>query len=451
MLSPLVVCACLDESSLEAVSSRYFDPKISGNDRLSLVAEQALPHADFEALASDSIYENDEIVTRISTIRKPEISGQQYGLVQIDSRKKTSGGTVCQQTRTSTFIKTDGKWRSLAAPRLSEQVEAQGAAGDYRAAISTAEKWLELDPFSISAYGNLLFAQQRSGWSSGSAEHRSADDVVRAITSINPEDHDAVHWIIFGPSSLEAKKAFFRRLPKNACGRASAVWNIAIAIEDPKRRVSFLEAEAGEEIDTMPVLVEAHRQLHDYSSVKRLLTSDHVEAMLADLGRKDGSFAATWAWRVGRAAMRAGALDAARAFATLGLNKDPTDQRLGELMRRLGNDELRDIKIKVSAHQRRALNGDTKVHIAIQNLSKIRLADPVIVVKPIRRSGEESDSFGRKLSGTIAPGGKVSEEATIWKIYGTFKEVNVEVIGMDYFDGDTRAGTLYRDDLLVAD
>jgi hypothetical protein len=239
----------------------------------------------------------------------------------------------CREVSTHTWMKEGGLWRRLLLPRTAELTRSKLNDGDYAGAVRAAKDWLAIDPFSEEAYAYELLGLHRGGASPGDDPGRLRPDIVRALLSINPHSGVALSRAVSEAGDPEAGEILLDRMSADDCQRSAAVFDVALAIKDPQKRLDFLDTHGNQDAGSLCLRVWALSELKRYTEVASTMTSGTTDKIRRYLDAEDATFAADWATTVGYGLYKAHDLDGARSWANYGLGRDPTSTGVMELMK----------------------------------------------------------------------------------------------------------------------
>lgn len=320
----------VDGTDLDAVAAYYFD--LGEEERtpkwewLAAESQDGITQEDYE---SGAFWPSQ----KVEVLRHDNVGGASFGVVSVSSVRDRDDGR-CSMVDTYSFVSEDGTWRLLQPYRQMEAVGRLTQSGDYNAAFTAAKAVLEIDPFNVSAYQSMVFADARSGASRDAGEY-NLDDALRAVANINPSDHNGLFLATSYTRDIDVSRAMLERIPADSCVRQSALSNLVLKLRDKKRWTEALELLDGEE-GVSPTM---HRVvlLHLKGSRKEALAElrERGEAIRSMLGEADPLYAAHWAGSMAEVALAASDRALAKEWVSYGLQRDPTSSALAGLLRKL--------------------------------------------------------------------------------------------------------------------
>jgi hypothetical protein len=312
----------------------------SGKKTYHLLSEKSRAQVGEEAWVKDSEFLAPDNAVKV--LRKEEVRGTTYALVSIigmvhGNGMDSAGNIVTKEwkdIRTHSWILENGKWRLLSFPKTSEEVNRAFNNGDYAAAKAKAEEWLTLDPFSISAYGNLIFAIARGGRTLPKEGARSVHDIVRAVLAVNPEDTRANFIAVSYTEDRAIAKSLLARLKETTYNTTAAI-NVAQKYGDPRARLAFLkEQDRDAGLDFMKAITFA--ELKRWGEFREIaLNKSFIESMKNFLDVQDTSQAAGTSAELGLCFIGADDRANARLWFEYGVSKDPNNPKIRRLGRAL--------------------------------------------------------------------------------------------------------------------
>jgi hypothetical protein len=265
--------------------------------------------------------------------------GISYGRVSVTATCSSEGqSTSCSRVFTDTWIIEGGKWRRLALPAMRDLCESKMQSGDYTGVRAAAEQWLQVDPFSVQAYKEFLFALERGAAGSRDSDLSIAErraDALRTLLVINPNDSTVLFLAATSADSKDIARTFLDRMPGDACRRPSAIFNVALEYRDGRERLSFLDDYVTDDVGVSMLRAVASGKAGRRADFQNLMTAEREAAVRKSLDAEDPSFAASWAAALGDAFVRTGCRDGGRRWLEYGLGRDPTDEDLSQLARQL--------------------------------------------------------------------------------------------------------------------
>jgi tetratricopeptide (TPR) repeat protein len=216
--------------------------------------------------------------------------------------------------------------------KLAELARKQIDSGDYPAAVATAERWLEADPFSVGAYNALAGAVSR-----GAKTSKSMADIVRAVLAINPEDSNALFRAATSTSDADVATAFVDKMKPDDCLYGGAVFNVTNKLRAAEKKLAFLDKHEPSYPEPALTLqrVTALSTLARYKDVEALLDTATRAKLLGHLKSSDPAYAADWAANVSEVLRRAGHTEDAREWVMFALERDPENSNARRVLKRL--------------------------------------------------------------------------------------------------------------------
>jgi hypothetical protein len=331
-------CTSVDESNVQSVATCYNALAVRNQPstkwRFTSKRTQAEVSQQQWVDAANSQKRNCETVGT-QAVGEDQARGNSLARVSVrllcdDRRLKRK----CSSVDTQTWISEDGKWRILEMPKTAEITRKTFSSGDFFAARRSAERWLEIDPYSISAKGYLLFATTRTRM----PEHEYSnlrDGIVRSMLSINPQDSVTLSDTIAFAPNVDLSKAHLNRLPDDDCEKPHAVSNMCAKIADQKKVLAFLN----EQHVTSPYIImrrvlamAAVGQGAGISDIMSPETAGGIESALKD---DDPSFATSMAAKLAGAMLKIGNRQTAQHWADIGLMRDPSNKELQKVLHEL--------------------------------------------------------------------------------------------------------------------
>jgi len=333
------LCSRVDETDLNSVISYYYDisqkfqPK--GKYRfLSKRSQKEVTQEQWEAPAKEDKKQTCTIESVFILGEEQKPTGY-FAKVSVEySCSQPDENIVCRTITTHTWIKEENKWRRLLLPKTAENAQKQFSNGDYEAARRAAEKWLEINPFSIDAYYLLFFSSGRNK----ALSQESRDNIIRAVLAIDPNDSDALFLAATASDELAIAKSFLNKL-SNDCSRDSAVCNVALTIQDSNERLSFLENMSERmSLDSAGIILlkaVTLGTLKRYKDVSLLLNEQNTNRIKNDLDSHDGAFAAIWASKISNIFYKSKDYQRALEWLDYAISRDPNNENVIELSRKL--------------------------------------------------------------------------------------------------------------------
>jgi len=333
----------VDETNIEKVAEYYYAPgkkMPNGKETYHLLSEKTRAQIGEEQWVKMSA--SFPPINAVKVLRKEEVRGNTYALVAytvmtrgegMDSTGKKVPNEL-KNIRTNSWVLENGKWRRLNFPKTKEEVERAFKNGDYAAAKAKAEEWLTLDPFSVDAYGTLIFAIARGGRTFPKEGARSMSDIVRAVLAVNPEDTGANFTALSYTEDRAIAKSFLARL-KGTTSYDAAAYNFAGKYNNPKERLAFLEdQEPAPNLNMRKAITFA--ELRRWEEFRKLAEENtFIEDTKKLLDSKDTSFSAARAAELGIGFVGAKDRGNARLWLDYGVTKDPNDPQVRQLGRAL--------------------------------------------------------------------------------------------------------------------
>ncbi len=326
--APATDCTAVDQGDLNAVAGCYlgvgkpWDP-LGKWPLMSKTTQQQTTEAEW--LASNEA-KHAVVYSSLTVLGEESRAGSRFARISV-----TTALPSCTATKTQTWTQEDGKWRRLALPTTAEVAQKKSDDGDYGAAVAAAEEWLGLDPFSMEAYNILRDSSERGG--GGKGAHKGGD-ILRAMLSINPTDSTALFSAATSAEDLTIAYAFLGRMARDDCSRNSAVFNVALKVNQPATRIKLLDEEQrGEDASLMCLRVVSLDQLHDGDGVLAYLTTQRAEAIQKDFDASTPGFASTWSVSLGTALLNAGDPAEAKRWADYAMIRDPSNRGVAKLLK----------------------------------------------------------------------------------------------------------------------
>jgi hypothetical protein len=260
--------------------------------------------------------------------------GQTLARIEAVWNRMSEAGKPCKSRETYSWILEASAWRRLYLPKTQETNKQQFANGDYSASLSTAEKWLSIDPFSIEAYGKLAYSLSRGGKSS--LNTRSIPDVLRAALSVNAADSRALRLAVSFTTDPDVAAGLLEKFEADDCERETAAFNLALDLP-PKRAIALLEKLGSDwSMIHMQIIIIASNS-GDRKTVERTLTNERDGQIRTALDKRDSGVAALWSVAMGRAWLTLNNKDAAKRWALYAATRDPNEPELPKLLRLVRN------------------------------------------------------------------------------------------------------------------
>jgi tetratricopeptide (TPR) repeat protein len=425
-------CSRTDDTDLLEVATYYNKPGTDRTKQFKLIAQSAMPYVDREEFLNTEI-DKEPISQEITLVKTEKVGNQSFGTVQISTTSISEDEKdTCTSIRTQTWISEEGHWRRLIPLKLKNLASEHYDNGDYASAIEVTEEWLDIDPFSIEAYHKLYFSIMRVGWLLRRRSDRSMDDIIRSILAINESDHTALHAAITSTNDVAAGKEFLKRLGKEACYYESSVFNLTLNINQDEERLKFIK-----EIDTDDNLIIIMKivALGNLNRTTELITSYETkrDEFVDELDDNDPSFAATWAFRLGQSLLRVGLYEEAQFWASYGISKDPTQEELSWLSKRIQHEDYRSISLLFRTTSLKSTTWDglptLRVEYLIENTSKVNFSKIQLEIEAIGKSGSSLSAKEATIYRTLKPrhkeGGYLYLEGVRWS---ELDHINAKII-----------------------
>lgn len=295
--------------------------------------------------------------------------------------------TKCRRRETRTWIQEDGRWRVLFFPKLKERAEKQYNSGDYAAALQTAEEWLKLNPFSIEALGQYIFAQRRSG-SLATRETRSDADVIRSMLAINAEDDTVLFNAATHTDAVGVAKGFFNKLPLDSCVRESTAFNVLHKLSTPKDQLAFLDEVKLTSHSLSAARVVILNELERGADAMAFLKEQGPAINEHLLTSGDPAWSANWAVQLGQVAVHNGDDAEARRWLETAADLDPQSDLLTQLDRRLNDSCCNKLAARIGPARVTATSyGGSYAFVTLENLSPVPFTQYLVVARALSKEG----------------------------------------------------------------
>ncbi len=330
------VCATPDEGDLLKVATCYFhadkDWTTTGAKRWPFLSTQS--KAQITEIEYNKMFtEPPKCVTSSVAVLNPELSKTTTkGIVVPVSVAKRCA--KCSEVETDSWIREESGWRRLWLPNNQELIDQKISMGDYAAAKKLAEEWLAIDPYSITAHNQFVFATGRGARSSSTK--RTKDEMIRSMSAINPKDSTVLFRAVTDARNVDVAQTFLDEMAMDDCARDSAIANVANKFSEGKKglemRLDFLDRHESTEPRIVMTRAVTLGQLNRFSELKTLM-SEHEAAIAKMLAESDPTYSVRWACNLAAVLSNAKDYDAAHRWVTLGLKQDPTDRDLTRLLK----------------------------------------------------------------------------------------------------------------------